>query len=406
MRFLATLALAALLLVPLPPVLAVDPLGDDAGSGGDAGDLPHDPLPVPPGSHAGRLRPLLGDARDAYAIDVPGMSILHLRAEIHHKDGWFVTVVVYDPELGLHTLADGGAEETVILPHAGRYVVYLMGEALPVADLPYTLHLALETPEGAFSVESGTAWQTVEVAWTEPGHVLARLERATAQLTGGSARSILYLEADLIFPSGSRVVIGFGMVTYEGDTGTRVIVRPLAPLPLPVEELPIRLERPAATGPWTLVTDHSAGLTGKLRIVSLGTEALRPVEIHVAADVPLETRGAEGDDLVTWSTSDAEGPAIVAPGVAVVGPRDLDLDVDGLFYGHFWTGAEEGSYTGPDGVEHVLPRHEDAFLGEAAQGPWRFHLGGGDHVGASAERMHLVGAFVPRLGLYTFVHPQ
>lgn len=398
----AALLVACALLGALPAA-AVQPLDDDAGSGGDAGDRLELALPVRPGTFAGRLH-LAIDGRDAYAFE--GRAGDWVTFGIGGSQ--FVVAELYGPgaptasgEALPHAYVLRGDTRTFLLPADGTWYFLVRGTpAFGTTQIRYEVAFGFERPAtGVIGATGGAAWTVHEFRWDEPARVLldARLP------VGDTAARTDALTMLAIFHGRLEPGIGefhLGMAVYGSGAGQQVVAGPVrTSLGVPPGALALRLTEgggfvgfdPApVVGP----------VAGWVRMVLFHTPGERPTATF-SANVSVAHASATGTEgLVRWDEAAAEsGVQLVAPGASLVGPRDLDLAVDGPVYGLFTPMAHGGEVRHPDGGSRFLNLFDSAFLVAPPDGTWRFHLDDTAGAGPLASSNYLAALRVPPLGL-------
>lgn len=384
--------LIGLLIALASPVLAVNPLDDDAGSGGDAGDLQLNALPLEPGSYAGSLTPLI-DAADVYRFD--GQAGEQVRMAVP-SPGVFLqleargtTFTSQGPSYGFVFGGFGSGEATYLLPFDGPW--YLRFSLRGDVGVVYSFTFEVSDPAGVVLSSSDAEWQTIEVRYSGATEIQAFARAAFPIKTGPAS---VMKTAEIVQDDGG---IGASASFIGGaGLGTSVRVNDLAQASLvPLVQTNVTDGYGWSSSTWFLVGSGTVRLSvfttagaGSLAYVRLGT-----------ATVTDQAR-AEGDGLVQWTDSNADAdPVIVVPGASIVGPRSLDLDVNDRFIGFFNAHGADAGVTDPGGNEVPLsPFCGCTFFLNPAEGVWRFSLGATTHV-VAPEHSYLDGAFVPRLGI-------
>lgn len=243
MRLRALILVVLLLYVPVV-ASAPTPGADDAGSGGDAGDVPALALPIGAGNHGGTVS-WAGDLLDYYLLDVPPRSMI--RIEI--TGDWPVVASLYDPsgdQRGrTHTMSPYGMR--AISDVGGEWILKVEAflQSTGISTLSYTLRIDYEQHESAVGFEGGVVAANTFAASFPPGTFSAVEVRrlASADWQGQSTVSLKY--------SVSRVPgLCFG-VTGVAVSDSDVVPDPLVWMSgdLPTEA--------AADLPWLVPTEAS-----------------------------------------------------------------------------------------------------------------------------------------------------
>lgn len=399
------------LLVAGLPAAAVNPLDNDAGSGGDAGDVPALALPLVAGSYSGRLNQWFDDF-DHYAVESDGRQVLRLATS--GDFGQFLEV--FDPDGSAHFSMWIGMEDSIYLSAAGTWVLRVWTVPLPASPDPpgflhYHLDLAIATPVFALTDRPGLGWSAYEFRWDAPGRVDV-VGRPEVGLEAAEPTSTIVL-LEVPSPYGPS----FWIALSGGLSGVGKYLR-FSPAGV-VQELPFPptsgVVRDAADatglgGGQVWGTEHGAGW---LRVLVLQVGGAPRVRVDVTADVPVTMAEAHGSDVVAWGDRDAGGAVqLMAPGVSVIGKRAFELTIDSPFMGLYelprglatedplvWSSIEQPWVEGPAGPRWLYPGQLHLFLMRPPLGSWTFHLGPTVGLGPYADVLYLTGFFFPRLGL-------
>lgn len=398
MRALVPLA-ALLLALPLPGA-AVNPLDDDAGSGGDAADHWALAAPLAPGIHGGRVsRP--HDVGDWYALDLAPGQLLRwglvgtprpVGANLWHASEGTPPSGGTFPGRLYGSVVISGVDEFLV-PFAGRWYVDVafLGPTLQGALARADYRLQVEVGKPAFGAAwHGRSWSVAEARWDEPRDVLLYRHASSAVGLDAGHASFVMAEWDLVRPDGfrDRRWSGFGYATYATGTGVAV-----AALGARVGPMDLGVEYPSASG---AADELFKGVTGWVRLQGFATTADKPL-LALVASGPVDVRHTSGDDLVRWGTHDGKG--VVAPGLAL-GERsatNVDVSEGSVFLGAFWA-ESGGAITSPDGTR-VEVTGPEALAPGLGPGRWGFEVEPRVGVGPQASVPYLAGAHLPRLGL-------
>lgn len=392
---------------------SINPLDDDAGSGGDASDKHQFALPLGRGAYQGNLtNPIdIGDVYSFQArngdivrvgLDSAESMILGLFAPVNGDPEPCLEDVVCQP----YSFLFAGQEKKLLLPFEGTWFVIVRGEGPAGTRIPYWLTiLPAEAAQAVILPLEGLAGAELEIQWTKPSAI-----RVTFFTTGPVDPRPPYSALDW-----GQWDTGDGRISRAthvgGDAlGTAVSVVPPGLTVLPPDEgLPAGMDRgEGMTGWWKF--DEPSGWARFTVYQTQGRGAL-----VFLADEPVEFRTAHLERVIVWNTAGGGSDLqVVAPAVSVTGPRELHLAVADRFVGFFtrWC-ATWASVTGPDG--QAVPMADGSlFLEEPARGNWVFTLGPtvGGAFGASAggpgqdvvslcpaDAIFLDGVFAPPLGL-------
>lgn len=407
-------AAVPVLLVALPlaavPALAVNPLDDDAGTGGDAGDLLTFATPLRPGRYDGTLTPPI-DLQDVYVFEARRGQVLELAV-----DGAFVDVGLYSPLLPLYP----DSYYFLFPPDEGRFLLpadgpwYLL--FLPASNWlqppmqRYTFAFSVGSPATAIMATSENGWQTMEVRWSEPTDLVVYGRLALGPDAGSSPSTMVGFE--LYSPDGVLVDYAFHHFTW-GGVGDEVEVAPVASVPL---------EPPAlfaeGTGGSASVLWRPRAEAGSMRLSIYQTTSGTSL-LTFLADVPAEHATAAGDGVHRRSIEEFEGGLEVHTPLADLSDGDewsvnLHDHVLGFFDtwgGSGWVEDPHGRRTavGPTTAERFFAGVATPvlFLIGAEPGRWTFHVDGDVLAtfstpwspGPWVDALYFDAASLPRLGL-------
>lgn len=213
--------LAVLLVVPAAQGL---PTGtqDDAGSRGDAGDLPATATPVDPGNHTGELAGQVDEA-DYYAIDSPGAAMLRVSFDARVP----LEVALVDPsgdvrEESFHSEASGSLE--AIGAPAGEWLlrIHLADGSSLYTSLPYSFSLEVEEHDHLTRIGGRVEARTIVQGFPNGTYtaITAEITRAPTPAEAPSAWSF-YIE--VAEHDGDFSFFGPGIVLSGGSTNEDVV---------------------------------------------------------------------------------------------------------------------------------------------------------------------------------------
>lgn len=375
----------SLVILLTPMVAAVNPLDNDGGSAGDAGDAARLAKPVAPGTFTGRMMPPV-DVHDYYSFSgqrgqllratftsspnpvVPGMALMNLQEAIF---AWLYV----------------GVEGTFLLPYTGTYLFWVAGP-LAGANVDYQLTWSLQTPGDSFSSFSPASWQTAEARWSQRTTMKAYAWTDRNDATTAPSAQFVMVEW---FGDGPGRIGWFSFHYSTTGTGHRIVVSPIN------SGLASQLTWNVTAGSLSLAFNDFTSDYGSMRLTVYNTDPRAHTALTFAGTAPFERAATQGDNVLVWSDSNAGASSQTQlPGYAVTGPRDLTLQVGSRFVGDFETWGHEGWATSPTNQRYYGSR---SFIPLANPGTWRFHLGQTSGVGQQADRIYLDGVFAPALGL-------
>lgn len=394
MRVGFAVVLACALWLGPSAAFAANPLDDDAGSGGDAGDLRELAVPIGPGTHTGRLG-TPHDIWDQYVFEGVAGQVAHVTFE---ADGYAVVDV---DNLGSAT---SGETLEVLLPWDGPTyltVATLFVVLAPSVDptIPYAFTLEFVAPSSAaWRVSEGPAL-AAEAVWAIPGTTTITAQASLAFQPEEPASVMIVLEwsgvdepyAAAIHEFQSSMIGG----TFGSGFGNRVVVAPGA---LPVVALPA-----VTTNQTSITATVTLGPTG-LHWVRMAIHATVPARLTFTAlsSAPFEHRFGSAVEAFTWDERNSGAEVqVLAPGVSVTPPRALDRELDDRSIVFMDTAGWDGTITDPAGRTTNLGLQDPiGFVVFPAQhGTWSFGLGPTAGAGFGAVHTYLHEVRVPSLGL-------
>lgn len=385
-------ALAALLFVQAPTA-AVNPLDDDAGSGGDAGDVPELAVPIGEGTFAGRLG-TPHDLEDHYVFG--GRAGQVVRLSFQAAGNAFATV-------GTGGSAASGETVDVVLTKDGPTLLAVTTPflllATSVGHIPYTFTLRfVEAPGVAWARTEGPAF-VAEARWAAP------------------RPSVLAAEVELPFQPEAPLTVMFVVEwsSVEDPYAWSVAVISAVPHGAPPAS---GLGRHVAVSPGledgielpVIRTNETAVIAG----VGLSSDGLHWVRAAIHASVPsgiafsflsqapFEHRFATEVEGFFWDERNAGAEVqVLAPGLSVTGPRSVARDLDGRSVVFMDTAGWDGTITDPAGrTRHLDLLHPVEFvIFPDLGGTWTFGLGPTAGAGFGAVHRYLHHVRVPSLGL-------
>lgn len=373
---------AALLAVPIP-TLAVNPLDNDGGSGGDAGDVPQLATPTALGRIEGSLA-FPADRVDYYTFEAEAGDTLTIASDGLTARASLVWIG-NDGERTYGWSYPAPYAATNLIPFDGTWFIkvepYTMG---PVdyrlqADLGHAAHWAIvESTQGA----------TMEVAWQEA----ATLRSSSLAVNGGNGPWAVSWTRDLEgWGGGTGGCIAGGsdaLVAVSGPIPGQRVDNPLADVD-------------TVTGAGWCASSGTSG-HASAGAAKFTTFASGPGYVYqgITSDVPIEVRAASASDFTVLTDSGSAAAKVIAPGVSIVGERDLSFDVQGYFAGFAYAPDHPNAILeAPDGSQ--TPFHYGwASLAGAEHGRWHLRLDAQTTVGGPQYDVRFVGGHAPLLGLF------
>lgn len=391
-RTLAGLLLAVIL-IWAPTGTAINPLDDDAGSGGDAPDTGPDGIEIAPGRIEGRLTPP-ADPADRYLLEGERGDVIEVDLD---ADGPVVAdppvqMIVYDPDGRVHgaLMADGSAE--FLLPRTGTWALSVeLSTAQTTADpanasggpTPYTLEIRRREAADHLIDRTAEPRQTLAVRTDGPTDLHLRAQINLTAETGRPSDAIVTLEyrpADQ--PEQPQVMgITFAIIYRSDASGDRVRVV----TPAGGESSP-RAPNAVVVDGELVVSSTSDGFDGTIRLTAIHGGS-RPGSLMTAyASDPVEFAADAGDGLVRWDETNADSDLqVLTPAASVTGERTLAIDVTDRFDGFFRVGRLGGWAEDPDGRRRWLDVGATLPLVDLEPGRWTFHLNATAGTGPAAD---------------------
>lgn len=377
------------------PVLGIDPLDDDAGTGGDAGDVRELAVPIEPGSYSGRLaKP--HDLWDYYVFEGAAGKLARIAFN-------------GDPDTHLGIEIDGGGSlgsaepgETleVLLPYDGTYFLGVTTPFVVLAPSIGYLHYRFEWSFRQPTAEthrmlSGSAL-AAEVAWDRPsaGTIVGLIQ---VPLDPDKPTFVMVvLEEQTLTDSWWEVhAVGWGPASqFAGGLGHEVVV---SPSPLPHLSLPVPAVR-VGTG-WFSLSANFTNLVWARLTLHAGTEGR--IIFTATSNALFDSRTVDAVPSFIWDERNAGADVqILAPGVSATGSRSLLRNLTGRSVVFMDTGGWQGSITDPAGDRRELgAANPSDFVVFPSPGAWTFALGPTVGAGFSTVHRYLHEVEVPSLGL-------
>lgn len=396
MRSTVSVSLAVLLLAAAGlPVVGFNPTDDDAGSGGDAGDHQDAALTIDPGNYTGRLTSTI-DRRDFYSFQAQRGQVLTYRLDPPPSSGTYndIELRVHGPDGTVYDHSFGQETKPLLVTENGTWAIqvrYFGNSGYLGLPVEYGFGIHLRHPQDYVILDGEAPVEVAEVRIEETAFLAASAwTTGQANVTDAAAR----LGAVQRDRSTGMVIAGlFG-------TGSEIEVDP-SPVPDQKLHQSAELEEGGFARYLTL-----GGVEGEdtLRLVASRTGPTGSIQAWAYADANLTVRRVQSGEVVKWTDASAEGPKVVAPGLALGTPTQRTVNVTGHMFGFFVPWTTEGTITDPDGeTTHLdcrsnLSCGERLFWGSPQEGPWRFGLEARAQAGW-ADRVYLLAALVPNLGL-------
>lgn len=398
LRRVASLLLALFVLpVILPfPGLALGPLQNDAGSGGDAGDDHSNATPIGQGEYEGHLALPL-DRTDIYGVKVARGDAIHVALE---ATGDFPVMLYLRVRLAEPTLDDdglttygfvrSGENRTVYAPYDGTWYVeiaapdifwlHLHGAAdysfiLGVDPGVATVHV-FDSPAAAVELEGfeGTYQYHIDARLPSgtPGVVSTRTDGAFLHAGGWS----------------SSVFASDILRTTWGDT---LVSEPIPSFPETVDE--VVAVSPMDVSVLGTVTSDPA-VRHRTRLMSSG----EPVRITFAYPTGTVAAVVAVEETLLRSVEDLDGGGLRTPVYQDLRGASASVPLDERFTGSFEDWGLKFYVVTPDGTER------QSLPDRPAAGDWTIRSKGASYT-PDADLPLLWGASYPDLGLYPDASP-
>lgn len=394
-------AVVAVLAMSLAPVSALNPLDNDAGSGGDAGDTLQTAVPVGLSQYEGRVF-WPADEKDFYVFDITDGATVRVRLTTASPFGVLGEVRRSDGQVYQGVLAIPGFEETLVyFPQGGPWYFSVKAPFLAPVPVTYEFSLTAERWTGVVHDETRSPVHVVEVTWSEPATVEAVARFGHSPDTNAAATPVIFLE----YRTEQGGEVDYWWIACSGGQGAFGQQVAVYPPVVPPVSMPFNV-RFSDDGGWCEVWTGPLEGTGWIRFV--GVHAHPSPDLRFTALGTKELQGAadhgERARLVVWG-DDPGAWQVTTPALAATSGRDFDLDIQGRFVGRFLPGFTLGTVERPDGSSSIvpplfgIPGTDSGFLILPEPGVWRFHLAPEAGAGPYTVWQHLAGAFGPDLGV-------
>lgn len=396
------------------PAQAVGIGQSDAGSGGDAGDIMRDAVPVTTGYHSAQLSPA-ADPVDWYKMQLTKGDKLRIQLSDYNALGLKSVVmkvlspagqaIELEPEgLMLAGSAYLGKAAELIVHETGTW--YFRAEPFRdgAASGAYGFRVAVTPGFGTVINTRNQSWIVLEMHADQPTEVFLQGRMQGTMYWDQPYWGTMSTEREL----DGQAPSGFGYVVRGSGRGTSTTLSPLG-----IEEVDVI---GPALGTFELTGTTHMGWTqlgtaqGYVRyIVALGQDDPW-LSLGVWTDQPVTMMHTMGNDNVAWSeTNSGADLALVTPGVSVIGERELEIDLGSGFRGSFVPGnAQSGAAYRPDGSQAPLhascdcitfrPSKYMGYTEDALPGDWRFELG--QSLSGPNRSTYLTGVRVQYPGLF------
>lgn len=374
----------------VPAAQAANPLDDDAGSGGDAGDTHANALPIEPGTYEGRLTPP-ADQVDRYAVEAERGQVLELDV-----DADAIRVRVLDPDGRAYRffLGDDPVYPDMILHKTGTWQVAFKTPLVWLASSPYRFTLDLRDPAGGGVAGGDAEAGAVEARFDEPADVrfqdwMSPPVNATGPYVAHNVITFDgYVDADTDDPR--PVQASFSIHRTRNLGGGEVQVRRTGADPgLHLDEGAEGVEMSAGNG-------RLPGFVGTIRLRGYATTDDSGFALGLWSDRPGEIAAGGSEKTVHWTGGDLPtADKAVTPAGTVVAPWRGTVEMDRSFVGVFDPGGE-GWAVSPDGERRDPDWGRVQFDGPE---PGTWTLRQNETIVAGGDRTWLSGAFVPTFGI-------
>lgn len=391
------LVLVAVLVVTLPAAVAVSPTDDDCGSGGDAGDVA--PLAVTialPAACSGALTPP-GDFIDDYDFHADAGDVVDFTIRSER----FVELNLYTPAgLQYESLFPSTQPWPVVFNETGQWMAEIISDPFsPRAT--YTFSAVADSNEHAVRLDPLSEWSLTTIHWTE-GANLRIFGRGVPAADPTMPAETMFIEQWDGTIEGRQAHVDDWVGLGQYGTGSQVIAGGVS------GDLPVHpaLPNPPDSGFLALSGWAQFGeafpfrSSGTIRIVQMVTDLRADARLDVFSEGDVSIHREAGHGYVAWG--DADNGGVQVPGVSLVGPGDLVLNVGPGFSGIVDVGgAPTGWIESPDGIIHPLigcnllgPAYGSCapyamLIGEA--GTWHVHIDAQTGL-VFPQALHVVGA--------------
>lgn len=393
-------ALIASLSVALPGI-AVNPLDNDAGSGGDAGDVPELAQAISPGFFAGRLsRP--HDLWDYFVFE--GRAGQLVQAEVQGPPGTYLGVHdAHGAQLG--SAGPGEPLEVLLTSDGDWYIVLATGfvvldPSFAVLDYVVAFHLA----KPAYAAWTASSGQTIalEAGWDRASPMRLAMAASVPFAPDEPRSAMVAIEwSSVLHGYGYEIhVIPFAEsgATSGSGTGNGLAIHPIlstGPL-LKVRDLDPPSEVFRGWFSFTFTLPDAIWV----RIATASTIEL-DMSVGIHSDAPFEA--AFGHDVASFvwdETNSGAAVQVLAPGISVTGSRSWSGTLGPRTVAFADAGWWPATLTGPGGEVYELdifrPR---AFVVFPEHGAWTMEVGPTVGLGPGAVHRYLHVVEMPALGI-------
>ncbi len=412
-RFVST-ALLGLGLGTAMPAHAAAVFQNDARSGGDAGDVMEQAVPITPGYYNAQLSPA-GDLVDWYQIPLTRGDKVQLQLSDYNLLGLkSVHMMLMSPAGDAITLEPEGlmVAGTSYAGKAAELIVHETGtwylKAQPVRDGvnpgDYGFRLTVTPGYGTVINTRNQSWIVLELHAPQPTRLMLQGRMHGHRAWDRAYWGTIAVERELV----GRNPDGFGVGVRGGGQGTSMTATPLGLQGFDV--IGPALDRTELEGTTLTAFGQHGVVQGYVRYIVALNQDDPWLSLGVWADQPITMLQTQGKDNVRWTEANSGADdAIVTPLVSQVGERSLHINLGAGFRGSFIPGnASDASVWRPDGSEAPLhsscecitfrPAKYMGYTEDAVAGTWRFDLG--ESLSGPYRSPYLVGVRVQYPGLF------
>lgn len=385
----------------LAPSSALNPLDDDAGAAGDAGDVALLATPVNPGTFEARLG-APHDTQDWYSFEGAAGDRITYRVSSDANGAWPL-VGLHGPRASttptgdLYMIAHGNAfPGEFVLPLSGTWYLNAFVNADETSPIRYTIDLGRTALDGVV-VGSATAPSFgLELRMNEPSDVWVWVRASNTEIQAGAPRATTQIRDFTISSPESPFSSATGAIRVSRtDVGDQWRVDEIGL----DGGLPLEVTASREAG-WVQSTLHMTDTAGWLRVANYFTDHVGRQDYVVWTSGDVEWAADTGPAPTSYRTADLEGAEVVVPGVGLPGARSLAVELPDRTIGWADGGDAVIEATAPDGTVYAsAPSHDWMPFYHPEVGGWSLGFQPTVQLAQEADRIWFDHVQVPELGL-------